>query len=206
MSTAKHQHAYTLYTSAVNVTNFLHQKSLIAFPNTDQKATESPGACNEQMKCMKFLERVKTRYRKDGLQGLCRSALRRITPNPDLEGSWDPLESALNWLAALDSFSIVQIGAHIGDTINDPLCRFLRRELGPQSQRRPGSSVILVEPVREYYQLLQKTMRTCTASYLRTSPSPRRRAPVTSIPSRLNPPHRDCRIGFPSWVRCAQIA
>ena len=61
------------------------------------------------------------------------------------------MDFALDWLAAQPTFSIVQVGAYIGNTINDPLHTFLLREL----PRKPGSTVVLVEPVAEYFEQLE---------------------------------------------------
>ena len=61
-------------------------------------------------------------------------------------------KSALAWLAARDSFTIVQIGAHVGDTPYDPLYAFLREEL----PSRPTSLAVLVEPVREHFGQLEQ--------------------------------------------------
>jgi FkbM family methyltransferase len=73
--------------------------------------------------------------------------------NPKLAGT--PMQCALEWLAKRPSFSIVQIGAHIGDTFNDPLCQFLHRQLHRDRADPTGDyKVILVEPVREHFEQL----------------------------------------------------
>jgi FkbM family methyltransferase len=61
------------------------------------------------------------------------------------------MDFALEWLATRQRFSIVQVGAYIGNTVNDPLHAFLVREL----PRKPQSTVVLVEPVREYFARLE---------------------------------------------------
>lgn len=61
------------------------------------------------------------------------------------------MDFALDWLASHSRFSIVQIGAYIGNTVNDPLHGFLVREL----PRKPESTVVLVEPVADYFARLQ---------------------------------------------------
>ena len=66
-----------------------------------------------------------------------------------------PIQGAFDWLAARDAFSVVQIGAYVGDTPNDPLCSFLRATL----PGRPASVAILVEPVREYFDALEDAYR-----------------------------------------------
>jgi FkbM family methyltransferase len=55
------------------------------------------------------------------------------------------------------SLSIVQVGAFIGDTPNDPLVSFLRHQLDPATKRAETNvKVVLVEPVREYFNTLRR--------------------------------------------------
>jgi FkbM family methyltransferase len=63
-----------------------------------------------------------------------------------------PLTSVFPWLAAQRSFTVVQIGAHVGNTPNDPIYSFLRKEL----PSHPASVVVLVEPVAEFFRKLQQ--------------------------------------------------
>lgn len=108
----------------------------------------------------KMLKRIRAKYDENGIAGVYQSGLKRLrflrgTERSDVQ-VYAPYLSALAWLGSLDTFSIVQIGAYIGDTENDPLCRFLRRELGPTNRERRGaSSVVLVEPVPQYYEVLR---------------------------------------------------
>ena len=62
------------------------------------------------------------------------------------------LDQALAWLACRSEFIAVQIGAYTGDTSNDPLYGFLLEQL----PSHPRSLVVLVEPVREYFEQLQR--------------------------------------------------
>jgi FkbM family methyltransferase len=61
------------------------------------------------------------------------------------------MEGALDWLAARHAYVVVQIGAYVGDTANDPLYGFLRATLPD----RPQSLAVLVEPVHEYFAALR---------------------------------------------------
>ena len=61
------------------------------------------------------------------------------------------MEGVFGWLAARDSFAVVQIGAYVGNTSNDPLYDFLRATL----PGHPASVAVLVEPVREYFDALR---------------------------------------------------
>ncbi len=51
--------------------------------------------------------------------------------------------------------SIVQIGAYIGDTRNDPLFRFLQPQLPIRAALGLETKVVLVEPIREYFDQLR---------------------------------------------------
>jgi FkbM family methyltransferase len=108
-----------------------------------------------------------SRYRAYGMKGLgralnwrlaarvwvARRALggRLVGPVPPPDPT--PMKGVLDWLSARDQFTIVQIGAYVGDTPNDPLYAFLRSALPGRSGRR----AILVEPIGEYFDALQKT-------------------------------------------------
>ena len=64
--------------------------------------------------------------------------------------------SVLAWLATRRGFCVVQIGANVGDSPEDPLYAFLRRELSElDPERRQRTTVVLVEPVVEYFDRLR---------------------------------------------------
>jgi FkbM family methyltransferase len=68
------------------------------------------------------------------------------------------LGTVLTYLDKQPSLSIVQIGAYIGKTSNDPLYEFLCERMDPakvESSRRK-TKVVLVEPIRKYFDLLLK--------------------------------------------------
>jgi FkbM family methyltransferase len=65
------------------------------------------------------------------------------------------MEGVLGWLAAREAFTVVQIGAYIGNTPNDPLYNFLHTAL----PAHPNRVAVLVEPVREYFDALQDAYR-----------------------------------------------
>ena len=64
---------------------------------------------------------------------------------------------ALAWIATRPSFCIIQIGANVGNTPEDPLYRFLGEELASLSpEQRDRSKVILVEPVKACFDRLRE--------------------------------------------------
>jgi FkbM family methyltransferase len=100
--------------------------------------------------------RLRNRYRRDGWRGLTWAAARRVAgppPAPPTNAARvdpTPMDAVLQWLAEQPTFAVVQIGAYVGNTANDPLYPFLTREL----PRHPGSTALLVEPVATYYEQL----------------------------------------------------
>lgn len=97
--------------------------------------------------------RIATQYRHSGLRGVVGAAaergarLWRDSPGGDDTGV---LDGVLEWLGGRERFRIVQIGAYIGDSANDPLTRFLHQ----QRHRDDGSIAVLVEPVRPHFEQL----------------------------------------------------
>lgn len=58
------------------------------------------------------------------------------------------------------SLNIVQIGAFVGNTDNDPIFSFLHERL-PKLENGHSCRAVLVEPVRHYYEELVKNYRVC---------------------------------------------
>jgi FkbM family methyltransferase len=65
------------------------------------------------------------------------------------------MQGVLAHLASQPTFSIVQIGAYVGDTDNDPIYAFVHGELA----NHPGSTVVLVEPISDSFARLQVAYR-----------------------------------------------
>jgi FkbM family methyltransferase len=53
-------------------------------------------------------------------------------------------------------FSIIQIGAYVGATENDPLNEFLVEALPRRAKRGYTATVVLIEPVRDYFERLRQ--------------------------------------------------
>lgn len=100
--------------------------------------------------------KVSRKYQSEGLRGVLRAMVERVAPSPPcppLIG--DPLGSALHWLAGRPSFNVVQLGAYVGDSPNDPLFAFLKEQMSPAKNKR-GSRAVLVEPIKEYFDRLKQ--------------------------------------------------
>jgi len=67
-----------------------------------------------------------------------------------------PISVVFEMTAGRQSFSVVQIGAYIGKTDNDPLYSLLvdRQTHADQSKMRKRTKAVFVEPIREYFDLL----------------------------------------------------
>ena len=83
----------------------------------------------------------------------------RLFPNPSVRASVSrllrnpsSLERAIRLLGRQRSISIVQIGAFVGHTDNDPLFRFVRRIVARSDIQ---ATVVLIEPVKEYFEKLK---------------------------------------------------
>ena len=97
-----------------------------------------------------------TYVRQHGVVATMRAAARKVGGNPivirpDKEPDPTPFEGVLDWLRHRDHFTIVQIGAYVGNTPNDPLWSFLNTEMATH----PGSQALLMEPIEEYYKQLK---------------------------------------------------
>lgn len=92
------------------------------------------------------------RYRYAGVRGVSQAIARKVMPASTWHWVTDqPLEPILRRLKQQHVFSIVQIGAYIGDSGNDPLAKFLKQTLPTRA-----ASVILVEPIKMYFDQLRK--------------------------------------------------
>jgi FkbM family methyltransferase len=129
------------------------------------------------------------RARVGGWYGVCYSAAFRLKLRVD------PLNVALWTIARRPRFTILQIGAYIGDTANDPLHRFIRHDVVPFAASR-GRRAILVEPVKEYFQKLQELYRGCESVALENVAIAETNEPRTIYRLSVDPE----AFGFPAWL------
>ena len=98
-----------------------------------------------------MIKRIMKKYRAEGLGGID-SALRSKFAR--MRGV-HPVQAALRTLRKKDSVCIVQIGAFVGATDNDPIHRFLKDIAASKTTLK----AVLVEPVRQYYEQLKANYR-----------------------------------------------
>ena len=99
-----------------------------------------------------MIKRIFKKYRALGFRGV-RAAIRyRVARlrNP----TFDPTALALKAVFSNDDFTIVQIGAFVGDSGNDPLFKRVRNQL-----KKGRGRLICVEPVKEHYDALVENYR-----------------------------------------------
>lgn len=95
-----------------------------------------------------MINKVLKKYKEEGLKGVYRAVRRKLYSSSSKKL---PHHLVLNKLTKRKGYSVIQLGAFVGKTINDPLYDILCRQL----KKVPGK-LILVEPVKEYYTELVK--------------------------------------------------
>lgn len=98
------------------------------------------------------MSRILSKWREEGLAGVLRAVARRADPRR--RPVMHPVRAALRDVLARDEFVIVQIGAHVGNTPNDPLYRAVLPRL-----KEGRGRLLLVEPVKEYFEQLVENYR-----------------------------------------------
>lgn len=93
-----------------------------------------------------MIGKVLRKFNEDGLRGVCGAVFRKIL-NRDVH----PMVIALDVITRNPGFSVIQLGAYIGNSGNDPLFKSLSRRL-----REVDGKLIVVEPVRSFYDELVK--------------------------------------------------
>ena len=99
-----------------------------------------------------MIKRLRQKYQTTGFSGVSIGIRRQIFHwiNPP----FDPVSLAIKALLQNQDFTIVQIGAYIGDSSNDPLFKSIRREL-----KKSRGRLICIEPVKEHFDALVENYR-----------------------------------------------
>lgn len=92
-----------------------------------------------------MIQRILRTYRDTGIRGIKAAIARRLHRKPTLS----PMSLALDAIFDRGDFTIVQIGAYIGDSVNDPLFERVKREL-----KKNNGRLICVEPVKQHFDAL----------------------------------------------------
>jgi len=97
-----------------------------------------------------MINKILRKYRAEGVSGVLKASFHSILRHhgPMIH----PVQVALNELMNQDSFVVVQIGAFVGNTPNDPLYKTLSRQL-----QKVNGTLIVVEPVTCFFQELVKS-------------------------------------------------
>lgn len=91
-----------------------------------------------------MIKKILNKFRAEGLRGVVKGAWKKYG-GPAVH----PVKVALDTLTEESGFVVVQIGAFIGNTGNDPLFDSLRARL-----RSVGGTLIVVEPVKNFFDQL----------------------------------------------------
>lgn len=106
---------------------------------------------------------ITRKVRKDGLKAAFKAAGRRIHSNL-FYVDWD-FELVPGLLERLmveqGSLSLIQIGANVGDTGSDQLCKFLKSHCAIPAPNPPRIRAVLVEPVGHLFRQLQTNYASC---------------------------------------------
>lgn len=122
------------------------------------------------------------------LNRIIRRIRRGFRPQPTLS----PAQAAVAEVIRRPGFVIVQLGAYIGDTNNDPIFKAVS---GPKA-KSGGSTVLLVEPVREYFEKLVGNYRHLPGVIFENVAVADRSGPASIFRLAVNPEDH----GYPEWL------
>jgi FkbM family methyltransferase len=98
-----------------------------------------------------FVQRLCRKYRTEGIRGLQKGILRRLAGSRQFS---NPVPTVIDQICKGNDFNVVQLGAHVGDTPNDPLFRTFSNRL-----KNAGGRLICVEPVKAHFEKLVENYR-----------------------------------------------
>lgn len=93
-----------------------------------------------------MIGKVLRKFNETGIRGVCGAVYRKM-----LSRDTHPMVGALDAITRKPGFSVIQLGAYIGNSGNDPLFKTLARRL-----REVDGKLIVVEPVKSFYDELVK--------------------------------------------------
>lgn len=95
---------------------------------------------------MQMITKVLRKFKTSGIRGVWDATYRNLF-SPAIH----PIDVALDVISKKVGFSVIQLGAFIGNTDNDPLFKTIKKRL-----REVNGTLIVVEPVRSFYDELVK--------------------------------------------------
>ncbi len=143
---------------------------------------------------MRLAARLARKWRREGTSGLAAAMIRRLRGRrPGLP----PVRMALEEIVRQPSFTIVQIGAYVGNSSNDPVYPLLRTHAGRLARTNPPDHrVVLVEPVREYFERLVANYAGIPGTSFENVAISDRDGPATFHRLTVDP----VTYGFPEWL------
>lgn len=134
-----------------------------------------------------MINQIIRKYRSAGIAGIQDAILRRIFTKPSLA----PLPIALDAIFADGDFTIVQIGAYVGDSSTDPLFQAVQKEL-----KKGRGRLICVEPVKQYFDALIHNYRDIPNVYFENVAIAERSGSATIYRLAVDPTEH----GYPEWL------
>ncbi len=132
-----------------------------------------------------LVKKTTATFRHAGIVGVGRAAWRKWFPVPS------PVAIALRACAEGNGFTIVQLGAHVGNTGNDPLFQWIRVQLAAGRGR-----LICVEPDAEHFKALVENYRDTPNVSFENSAIADRSGHATFYRLGVDPVAH----GFPAWL------
>src|SRR5260370_10232578 len=131
---------------------------------------------------MPMIKKLVNKYRKEGFRGLKVAIFRRL---------FNTVQFAIDEICKGSDFSIVQIGAYVGNTSNDPLFQTLSDRL-----LKAGGRLICVEPVKMYFERLVENYRGIPNVFFENVAISDHSGPATFYRLAVDPVDH----GFPEWL------
>lgn len=138
--------------------------------------------------------RIAAKWKREGGLGVAAAAIRRLRGRrPGLH----PVQLALETIVRQPSFTMVQIGAYVGNSSNDPIYPLLRRSAPRLKRTGPlRHRIVLVEPVREHFEKLVANYEAIPGVCFENAAISDRDGPSTFYRLTVDPVAH----GFPEWL------
>jgi FkbM family methyltransferase len=143
---------------------------------------------------MPILRSIVNHYRRGDLRGVGKAFMKRLT---GAHLRIHPLQVALEEVMRGEDYTIVQIGAYVGNTANDPIFSTLKRySTEASAKRNRHSRIILIEPVKQYFEQLQANYADVPGIYFENVAVAAKSGIATLYQLGVNP----ADYGYPEWL------
>ena len=134
----------------------------------------------------RLIIKVLRQFKANGICGVLDAIFRKLTPS-----DFHPIDVAIDAITQEADFSVIQLGAFIGNTRNDPLFMTLRKRM-----KEINGKLIVVEPVKMFYDELIKNYEDIPGVAFENVAISEHSGPATIYRLGVDPvPH-----GYPDWM------